>query len=488
MWQSLSLRMRIYSLLVSIVFLALIAGSAMVWYTYRIGEQLANVIDGDIRAYERAEALESALVNQKGFVSYYLLDGDPNWLRQLGEYRQIFRERLNAALDCACCSEQLQLLDSLAGDYASYTRIKDEVVGRYRAGQREAAVLLFDQAQEVFLRILQECRSYRNFHRKQIDAAREKTRRQTAELRWIAASVMALALILGAVLSLTLGFQVLAPLRKLAADADRRGAVPNNGNIVNALRHGVEGLISDVQQATSKLERSQEHLLQVEKLAMVGKLAAGMAHSIRNPFTSVKMRLFSLSRTLDMTDAQREDFEVICEEIRHIDTILQNFLEFSRPPRYQFQTLSPSAVVDAAVQLLEHRLKSNDVDACIDRAETLPPVRADAEQLKEVFVNLMANACEAMENGGSIVIEERTERADGKKPAVVIRVCDNGPGIPETLLAKIREPFFSTKEAGTGLGLSIAQRIIDEHGGCLKITAQEGHGSQFSIVLPIENG
>ena len=111
----------------------------------------------------------------------------------------------------------------------------------------------------------------------------------------------------------------------------------------------------------SELAKSREHLLQAEKMAMVGKLAAGMAHSIRNPFTSVKMRLFSMGRTLQMTLAQKEDFEVISEEIRHIDTIVQNFLEFSRPPKLVMQSISPSTVVDNTLQLLAHRLKSYEV-------------------------------------------------------------------------------------------------------------------------------
>ena len=100
-----------------------------------------------------------------------------------------------------------------------------------------------------------------------------------------------------------------------------------------------------------ELEQSREHLLQSEKLAQIGKLAAGVAHSIRNPLTSVKMRLFSLERTLSLSAAQKEDFDVISEEIRHIDTIVGNFLEFSRPPKLKIQKASPSEVVDMAVQL-----------------------------------------------------------------------------------------------------------------------------------------
>ena len=119
--------------------------------------------------------------------------------------------------------------------------------------------------------------------------------------------------------------------------------------------HQVYGLIRDVDQTQSRLARSQAHLVQSEKWAVVGKLAAGVAHSIRNPLTSVKIRLFSLGRTLSLSSGQKEDLEVISEEIRHIDTILQNFLAFSRPPKPKMQKISPSDVVDLACQLLWHR-------------------------------------------------------------------------------------------------------------------------------------
>jgi signal transduction histidine kinase len=211
-----------------------------------------------------------------------------------------------------------------------------------------------------------------------------------------------------------------------------------------------------------------------------------MAHSIRNPFTSVKMRLFSLGRSLDLDDVQKEDLEVISAEIRHIDTIVQNFLEFSRPPRLKITSVSPSAVVDAALRLLQHRLKSYDVTVAVSRPVPLPAAPVDAEQLKEVVVNLIVNACEAMAPGGSIAIEERAEAHPVLGPAAAIVVRDSGPGIPAHLREKIFQPFFTTKEQGTGLGLSIAQRIITEHGGRLELEITDGRGAAFIITLPCQ--
>jgi signal transduction histidine kinase len=287
-------------------------------------------------------------------------------------------------------------------------------------------------------------------------------------------------------LAFILAKQILDPLHRLAQEANKEGALKKSGDEVKAISRSVHDLIEAAGQTHIELERSREHLLQAEKMAMVGKLAAGMAHSIRNPLTSVKMRLFSLSRSLKLSDYQKEDFDVISEEIRHTDAIVQSFLEFSRPPRLKMQQISPSIVVDMGLQLLEHRLKSYDVTVKVIRKHQLPEIQADPEQLKEVLVNLIINACEAMELGGSIVIEEEENFVSPWGRVAVIRLKDNGPGIPECIQENIFQPFFSTKEEGTGLGLSIATRIVEEHQGRLDVQSKEGQGSTFIITLPIK--
>jgi signal transduction histidine kinase len=186
-----------------------------------------------------------------------------------------------------------------------------------------------------------------------------------------------------------------------------------------------------------------------------------------------------------VTGNQKDDFEVISEEIRHIDTIIQNFLEFSRPPKLKIQTISPSVVVDRVLQLLEHRLKSYNVRVQIERDQVLPAIDVDPEQFKELLVNIIVNACEAMTDGGSIVIREEVEQNRFNVLQAIVRVRDNGPGIPESIQKKIFQPFFTTKEEGTGLGLSIASRIIKDHNGQIDLESKRGDGATFIIRLPV---
>ena len=287
---------------------------------------------------------------------------------------------------------------------------------------------------------------------------------------------------------------ILRPVQRLIIETGREivTSVTKDGSAytkdeIKALAESVRELIDDVDQTHTELEKSREHLQQAEKMALVGKLAAGMAHSIRNPFTSVKMRLFSLGRSQNLAETQMDDIKVISEEIKHIDTIVQNFLEFSRPPKLKIQEISPSVVVDLALQLLVHRLKSYDVTVEVIRNKPLSEINADPEQLKEVLVNLIVNACEAMVRGGIITINEKEAADTHLGKAVILEISDNGPGIPESVIGKVMEPFFTTKEEGTGLGLSIVARIIEEHKGRIDIKSKEGEGTTFIITLPLND-
>jgi signal transduction histidine kinase len=486
MWSKINLRTRLSGILTALVLISVIGGGVMIWYTYRMEGLLSDIVNNHMAAFEAAEALETTLVNQKGFVSYYFMDKDPDWLRQLGEYRQIFKSRLEQAKRTANNPNLNTILGQIEKEYNRYVETKDQVIEFYRAGKTAEGEALHKQIRGGFFIILDLCEKYKTLHKTQILLARDTTEYQARQLRITAAAAAGISFLLALGLIFFLYNQILGPVHRLAKEAGGRSEGMAEKNEITSLHRSVQGLLEDVDSTRQELEKSREHLLQSEKLALVGKLAAGMAHSIRNPFTSVKMRLFSLSRALELTDTQKDDLTVISDEIRHIDTIVQNFLEFSRPPRLQIQQISPSVVVDQALQLLVHRLNSYAVKITLHRDAQLPRILIDPEQLKEVFVNLIVNACEAMDSGGKISIGEKVATVPGMGPAAIIELSDNGPGIPEANLEKVFQPFFTTKEEGTGLGLSIASRIIEEHRGRITVDSPEGRGTTFRILLPIE--
>ena len=478
-----NLRIRIYLILTFLVLITLGSSLVMVWYTYQMEGLLTSIIENNLTAYQVAESLETALVNQKGFVSYYFMDGNPNWLRQLEIYRQIFNEQIKKAESLAETEYQKNALKKLEAEYNLYRSGKDSVIEHYRSGDLEKGKELHENVRSHFFKTLDLCEEYEKEHSNRIRVAANKSHLQAYRLRIIAGTSMLFVFFLTALLAFVLLKHILGPVRRLALEADRERDSPMSEDEIKSLSRSVRGLLEDMDHTHIELEKSREHLMQSEKMAMVGKLAAGMAHSIRNPLTSVKMRLFSLGRTLDLSETEEDDLKVISEEIRHIDTIVQNFLEFSRPPRLKMQPVSPSDVVDLTIQLLRHRLESCDVRIKLCRNKPLPAIQADPEQLKEVFVNLIVNACESMEGSGLIEIYEK-EILIKASYCAQIEFKDQGTGIPESIRDEIFQPFFTTKEEGTGLGLSIAARIIEEHGGRLEYKNNESKGSAFIVTIP----
>ncbi|MFO7643231.1 MAG: ATP-binding protein [Desulfosarcina sp.] len=488
MWVRISLKYRIY-LLLSAIFLVTVSGTTvMIWYSHSIEGVLNTITDENLAAFKNADALEVSLVNQKGFVSYYILDRDPNWLTQLEQYRLVFEENLDQAQALIQSTGQRQTIARIADEFDRYVREKDQVIHHYGTGEPQIGQRLHQEVRHRFSTILGMCEAYKGEHMQAILAVKQRALNEAGQLRDTAMTVIVTHLLLLLLLAYLLVHQVLNPVRALVLETRRSDTAQACGNDVQTLKQSVRGLIKDAGEAQVELEKSRENLAQAEKMVMVGKLAAGMAHSVRNPFTSVKMRLFSLSRSLELSGTQKEDFEVISEEIDHIDTIVQNFLEFSRPPRLKIQPVSPSSVVNTALQLLCYRLESYHVTVAIHRSRLLPTIDADPDQLKEVLVNLIINACEAMTGGGTIDIHELLSDGPQGAPRVEIRITDSGPGISPAVADKVFDPFFTTKEEGSGLGLSIATRIIREHGGHIHFSSLEGRGASFCILLPIRGG
>jgi signal transduction histidine kinase len=485
MWKRLSLRARILVLLIALVLTTIGGGVVTLWHNEAMDSLLTSLIDKNVASYHAAEELENSLLQQKGYLTYYFLDGNPAWLQEIERYNSVFEDWLEKARKSAYTEAMREIIGQIDTQYHQYVINRERVISLYREGKREAGAKLHWEVRHQYVGILNLCQRYKTTHEYAISRVRTESQARARFINAFALVAMPAVALLGVLLAYILLKQILGPIRQLAlssAPPEPGARVPDE---VTALSSRVHSLIENVDQAQTELERSQEHLLQSGKLAMVGKLAAGVAHSIRNPLTSVNFRLHSLKTSLEMSPSQQDDFQVISEEIRHIDSILRNFLEFSRPPKLKMQRISPSDVVDMAMVLLRYRLESYGVEVKLIRGRRLPKIWADPDQLKEVLANLLVNAVEVMVNGGVITIREEENPGTPLGPAVVIRVSDNGPGIPESVRDKIFQPFFSTKEEGTGLGLSIATRIIEDHGGRLELESKTNEGATFIITLPL---
>jgi signal transduction histidine kinase len=239
----------------------------------------------------------------------------------------------------------------------------------------------------------------------------------------------------------------------------------------------------------TKLVLSQTLLERQQKLATLGTLAAGIAHEIRNPLTSLKARLYTLEKHLQVVPAARKDTDIISAEISRLESIVQDVLSFARPSDPKLETIAAETVIREVQELLSPDLESRGLQLAIQSSPEFL-IRADSGHLKQVLVNLVRNAAEATEGAGTVTLRARAARAalGGRETeAVILEVADDGNGISPEVEKRLFDPFFSTKETGTGLGLPIAARIVERHGGVLQYQTRPGHGTTFGVVLPREN-
>ncbi|MBF0203988.1 MAG: histidine kinase [Desulfamplus sp.] len=500
-FQTISLRSKILYIFSTMVSVAMIGSTLTLWYTYQMDNLLVNIVEKNIVLYKAVKEMELALSNQKGFVTYYLVDGDAKWLEYLGQYRALFDQSYNQAVSLDLNDIQHSVLAEITSEYKRYILAKDLAIENYKIQKSKEAdssynsisISSMHSAQRtVFFNLLDMCKNFNKDLWNQIKENEQKHYERSEKLRMMVFSAIVFFMFLGALFLFILYMKVLQPIRGLAI---KTGGSPmeSSRNEVVSLSHSLKEMIKDYGDTHNELKRSRKHLVQAERMAMVGELAAGVAHSIRNPFTSIKMRLFSLNRSLDLSDVQNEDLDVIEDEISRIDKIVQNFLDFARIPKLSIKTSTFESVVKSVITLVEYRLKQQNVEISYVAMPGLPPVAMDSDRIREALLNLITNASEAIESGENgnrrlIVISENMEHDPEIGGEILcLSVRDNGPGIPEHILEKILKPFFTTKEDGSGLGLSIVDRIMREHGGTLAVFSEgEGKGAEFILKLPVK--
>ncbi len=237
----------------------------------------------------------------------------------------------------------------------------------------------------------------------------------------------------------------------------------------------------------TKLVRSEALLEKQEKLATLGTLAAGIAHEIRNPLTSIKARLYMLGKRVAGDAASKADAGIISSEIARLERIVQDVLQFARPSEPKREVVRADMPMREVVSLLRSTVDESRVQLRFEEGPELH-VSIDTSLIKQVLINLVRNAVEAIEGSGTVTLRVRAGHAVlcGRScPVATLEVVDTGQGIPPEVERRLFDPFFTTKETGTGLGLSIAARIVERHGGALQYQTQPGRGTTFGIVLPV---
>ena len=251
-----------------------------------------------------------------------------------------------------------------------------------------------------------------------------------------------------------------------------------------------ETLEAKVIERTEKIAQVSDQLVRSEKLASLGQLVAGIAHEINNPLTGILMFANMFAQDQSLAENQREDAMTIVRETNRCADIVRRLLDFSRTSIPDKQLRSLSTLMESTLALVMHHATVNDVEIVRNYGVNLPDIDVDPNQIEQVFINLLVNACHAMPMGGRMTI---SMRRDLKSDQLITTIEDTGHGISDENLGRIFDPFFTTKNqeldgiSGTGLGLSVSYGIIQNHGGQITVQSVLGRGTIFTVALPISS-
>jgi len=273
-------------------------------------------------------------------------------------------------------------------------------------------------------------------------------------------------------------------LESVMTFAQQAGLAIRNAFMYQELKTFSQQMEERIKKTTADLRKAETRLIRSEKLAALGQLAAGITHEIRNPMTSINILIHSMTQSLPSEDPRREDFKVVEEEIHRINEIVDQFLRFAKPAPPHLERADVISIFEETLQLLRPQMEKLHISVEKD-FQLLLPITIDKEQMKQVILNLLMNAIQAMPEGGRLRLGGQISEDNHW---VQLSIQDSGIGIPPEDMGKLFDPFFSTKEGGIGLGLSIAHRIIDQHHGRIEVTSNPNKGTTFAVYLPVDQG
>ncbi len=450
--------------------------------------------------------VETAMFNQSEVVWRYLSGLDPTARAEFGMSREVvdyWFDRWIAELR----PDERVLADGVRRIQDNIVQVSDSVMRLFDAGQREQAYLL--ARRELKGRLLPALTAmnheiYRRAREFSVKSAFANVEQIVETERRILVGILLVSLGAGFVTSLLISRGLARPISRLREemalvgagrldypiDTDSRGEIGDLArsfaqmtDSLHQSRAGMERLNAELEGKIQLLERTQAQLVQSEKLASIGEMAAAVAHGLRNPLASLRASAQLVERHPD-SPAAREYLASIIEEVDRLDRRISHLLSFSRPAPFNPLRERVYQLIEGVLPPFTQLVRDRKVDLQVDLPTGLPEVRVDPMQIEQAIVEIISNALDAMPSGGKLRVGARSIAGDDGAHGVVIEIADTGRGIPESALASVCEPFFTTRQEGTGLGLAIAKRYVEQNGGRLEISSRQGTGTTVRLWFP----
>lgn len=482
--------------LIGVLLFAAAVGS--VWTIQRLQRNLTSILAENVTSLEAAQELEINLRRLR-FASFMnLLQPRAERARAIAESHRDFETALAIARRHASTDREAEVVEQIEAGYRRYRKELEE-------GPRPTSRNLDDYVawanQHPIQHLHAPCEELLTINK---SAMAETARESETVGRQTRMAILALG-ILGPISGLIVGAIVARAWSRSIArlsvrlhdvHAQLRSDSLNDGPMGDGegeqmtvelqqdwtgLDRQLDRVVERVKDAAAQIQRQQTEILRTEQLAAVGKLAANVAHEIRNPLTSVKLLVGMALRPGQGESLTKQDLGVIHDEVVKVEQTVQGLLDFAKPPKVHRQDADLRAIVEQAISLVRPKAEQHHVRVSL-HADSGVPCRVDASQMGHVVVNLLMNALDAMPEGGEIDVTLQRKGAE-----VSLMVADNGPGVAPEIAPRLFEPFASTKLTGTGLGLSICRRIVRDHHGTIVHLPRPGGGSSFLITLAMSD-
>ncbi|HEY8503807.1 MAG TPA: ATP-binding protein [Gemmataceae bacterium] len=476
---------------VSILLLGLGVGAA--WHVHRLQRSNSDLLADNFVGMRAAQKLEIGIREVHTQFGRFLINGDRKHLDRVPTLREQTEYWLGEAERSAKTEEEVELMARVRAGYDHFFREYDRLTSESAPhGVYWEISALIDPV--LTNEILVPAHEFLELNEKLMQANELENQALADRLVWglliLGTCGASGGLLAGLTIALVMRRRMVQVQLRLQDTAEQLNEVVGpitltGGPGLRDLDFDLQKLAEPIRKVVRRLHQSQREVMRAEQLAWVGQIAAGIAHEVRNPLTTMKI-LIQAATEREAGELSPRDLQVLEEEIGRLERLIGSFLEFARPPKTEKRPFELDRVFRQTLGLIRPRAEAAGVTLKCRLPRPPLTLEADIGQVHQVLFNLLLNALQASPRGGTVTVEAkpaRIRRRGGRY--LVLSVRDEGPGLPGDLGDQIFEPFVSTKESGMGLGLSICRRIVEAHGGRVTAADHPGGGAVFTVTLPL---
>jgi two-component system, NtrC family, sensor histidine kinase HydH len=480
--------------LVSIALL-LAAGYLLISYIYQLQDNTKVLIRENVISTRNAQDLRLALYRVRAASLTNIYDKSDEQIQNLEKEQKAFLFLLDKAEQTTNTSEENKLIQQISALFSNYEQTLKNALEMHRQGRLTQPNAVIVLASQDLINTIEDKTNQLVKVKEEKQSALEKSIEVNDNIISTAIYSFGISgIIMGLILGWLIARIILNPIYKLVLkvrDAAGSEVVEHirmtPGKELEELDLHINRLIGRINKANEDLQKNRVLLDRSAKFAAVGKIAPALAHEIRNPLTSIKLLIHSMLQDAEDGSEQKGDLEIMLHEINRMEEFLQNFLKYARPSKPQMQNIDAIQVIKQVLHLMQARLKQNNISLVENHENPVIPLKADPNMLKQILMNLIINAVDAMGKRGVLTVSTKRVTDSQGHPTFIISIEDTGSGIPAEIIDTLFDPFVKDKEHGIGLGLSISQRIADLHHGHIQVSNNHPHGAVFSLHLPIQS-